>query len=136
MRLCKQAKPHCKQETLRSKQAMLHHKHAMRLLLFEEEHFKQGKRPFKFDLRQFRQENFLAALRAGSKHAKTFDTNFANCRELEHAESVMEISPVLVRQHLRRENVPQNNSFSASDGEKMAGGRMRCPRFTNGRLRS
>ena len=35
-------------------------------------------------------------------------------------------SPVLVRQHLRREIVPQNNSFSASDGEKVAAGWMRC----------
>jgi len=48
-------------------------------------------------------------------------------RKFKYAEGVTEISPVLVRQQLRRENVAQNNSFSASDGEKVAGGRMRCP---------
>jgi hypothetical protein len=44
----------------------------------------------------------------------------------------MEISPVLADTiGLRRENVPQNNSFSAADGEKwqaelrLAAGRMR-----------
>jgi hypothetical protein len=53
--------------------------------------------------------------------------HFTNWHELKHAEGVTEISPVLVRQHLRREIVPPNNSFSASDGEKVAEGRMRCP---------
>jgi hypothetical protein len=38
----------------------------MRLLLLDEKHSKQGKRPSKFDLRQFRQENSLSALRVGS----------------------------------------------------------------------
>jgi hypothetical protein len=33
--------------------------------------------------------------------------------------------PDVDAQRLRRENVPQNNSFSASDGEKVAAGRMR-----------
>jgi hypothetical protein len=43
-----------------------------------------------------------------------------------YAEGVTEISPVLADAiGLRRENVPQNNSFSASDGEKVAAGRMR-----------
>jgi hypothetical protein len=30
-----------------------------------------------------------------------------NCREFKYAEGVKEISPALVRQHLRREIVPQ-----------------------------
>jgi hypothetical protein len=44
-----------------------------------------------------------------------------------YAEGVTEISPVLADAiGLRRENVLQNNSFSASDGGKVAGGWMRC----------
>jgi hypothetical protein len=47
-------------------------------------------------------------------------------REFKYAEGVTEISPVLADAiGLRRENVPQNNSFSAAAGEKVAGGRMR-----------
>jgi hypothetical protein len=65
-------------------------------------------------------------------------TNFTNPHELNGrpgfgcAEGAKEISPVLTRSGYAGKIFRKINSFSESDGEKVAGGRMRCRRTRRG----
>jgi hypothetical protein len=66
-----------------------------------------------------------------------FSTWFGNGCALPCAEGATEISPALVRQHLRRETVPQNKILRPWEREKVAAGRMRVvgKNILNPRLR-